>query len=80
MFLGIRFEKMVLNSLSPNSCKVYSLTWSEYGSSLTAAAQNLRNVEDLTDVTISAGGKIFPAHKLVLSAASPLLMELLKVN
>lgn len=70
---------MVLNDINGSPCKVYSLTWSEFGSSLTSAVRNLRNLEDLTDVTVSAGGKIFPAHKLILSAASPLLMELLKV-
>lgn len=32
------------------------------------------------DVTLSAGGKTFPAHKLVLSAASNLFLELLKVT
>lgn len=70
---------MVFSELTPSACKVYSLTWSEFSSSLTATAKNLRNLEGLTDVTVSAGGKIFPAHKLVLSSASPLLMELLKV-
>ncbi|KAK7590076.1 hypothetical protein V9T40_001689 [Parthenolecanium corni] len=69
---------MVLNDINGSSCKLYSLTWSEFGTSLASAVRNLRNLEDLTDVTVSAGGKIFPAHKLILSAASPLLMELLK--
>ncbi len=62
-----------------NSSKTYNLTWSGFSSSLTTTAQNLRINDDLTDITISAGGKIFTAHKLVLSAASPLLKELLRV-
>lgn len=70
---------MVLNETDLSACKIYSLSWSEFSSSLSVAAQNLRNKADFVDVTVSAGGKNFPAHKLVLGAASPLLMDLLKV-
>lgn len=59
---------------------MYSLSWGEFGTSLTSTVQVLRGHGELVDVTLAAGGRIFPAHKLVLSAASPLLMELLKVN
>lgn len=58
---------------------MYSLSWGDFGSSLASTFQILRGQGELVDVTLSAGGRIFPAHKLVLSAASPLLMELLKV-
>lgn len=57
---------------------MYSLSWGDFGSSLASTFQILRGQGELVDVTLSAGGRIFPAHKLVLSAASPLLMELLK--
>ena len=60
--------------------QLYSLSWGEFGSSLASTVQVLRGHGDLVDVTLTAGGKIFPAHKLVLGAASPLLMELLKVS
>lgn len=69
-----------MNDMNLDACKLYSLSWSEFSSSLSVAAQNLRNKEDLIDVTVCAGGKNFSAHKLVLGAASPLLMELLKVS
>ncbi|KAL1124593.1 hypothetical protein AAG570_001217 [Ranatra chinensis] len=58
--------------------QLYSLSWGDFGTSLSSTVQILRGHGDLVDVTLAAGGKIFPAHKLVLSAASPLLMELLK--
>lgn len=59
--------------------QLYSLSWGEFSTSLSSTVQLLRGHGDLVDVTLTAGGKIFPAHKLVLGAASPLLMELLKV-
>uniref|UniRef100_A0A1B6EF13 BTB domain-containing protein n=1 Tax=Clastoptera arizonana TaxID=38151 RepID=A0A1B6EF13_9HEMI len=58
--------------------QLYSLSWGEFGNSLSSTVQVLRGHGDLVDVTLAAGGRIFPAHKLVLSAASPLLLELLK--
>ncbi|XP_054283000.1 transcription factor GAGA-like isoform X1 [Macrosteles quadrilineatus] len=60
------------------SQQLYSLSWGEFGTSLTSTVQILRGHGEMVDVTLAAGGRIFPAHKLVLSAASPLLMELLK--
>lgn len=64
-------------SLPINS--LYSLTWGDYGTSLVSAVQLLRCHGDLVDCTLAAGGRSFPAHKIVLCAASPFLLELLKV-
>ncbi|XP_015119630.1 transcription factor GAGA isoform X3 [Diachasma alloeum] len=61
-----------------SSGQLYSLSWGEFGSSLTTAVQLLRGHGDLVDVTLAAGGRSFPAHKIVLSAASPFLLDLLK--
>lgn len=69
------FYKM---SLPVNS--LYSLTWGDYGTSLVSAVQLLRCHGDLVDVTLAAGGRSFQAHKIVLCAASPYLLELLKVS
>lgn len=63
-------------SLPINS--LYSLTWGDYGTSLVSAVQLLRCHGDLVDVTLAAGGRSFPAHKIVLCAASPFLLDLLK--
>lgn len=38
----------------------------------------MRGHGDLVDVTLAAGGRSFPAHKIVLCAASPFLLDLLK--
>lgn len=63
-------------SLPMNS--LYSLTWGDYGTSLVSAVQLLRCHGDLVDCTLAAGGRSFPAHKIVLCAASPFLLDLLK--
>lgn len=59
---------------------LYSLSWGEFGSSLASAAQLLRGHGELVDVTLAAGGRSFAAHKIVLCAASPFLLDLLKVR
>lgn len=57
---------------------LYSLTWGDYGTSLVSAVQLLRCHGDLVDVTLAAEGRSFEAHKIVLCAASPYLLNLLK--
>ncbi|XP_011060326.1 PREDICTED: transcription factor GAGA-like isoform X1 [Acromyrmex echinatior] len=61
-----------------SSGQLYSLSWGEFSSSLASAVQLLRGDGDLVDVTLAAGGRSFPAHKIVLCAASPFLLDLLK--
>nr|XP_034196199.1 transcription factor GAGA-like isoform X1 [Osmia lignaria] len=61
-----------------SSGQLYSLSWGEFSSSLASAVQLLRGHGDLVDVTLAAGGRSFPAHKIVLCAASPFLLDLLK--
>ncbi|XP_074107173.1 uncharacterized protein LOC141532624 isoform X2 [Cotesia typhae] len=61
-----------------SSAQLYSLSWGEFSTSLTSAVQLLRGHGDLVDVTLAAGGRTYPAHKIVLSAASPFLLNLLK--
>ena len=63
-----------------SSTELYNLGWSEFDSSLKSAVKGLRSRGDFVDVTLAAGGRLFPAHKLVLSAASTLFLELLKVG
>jgi hypothetical protein len=67
-------EKLNINN------QLYNLTWGDFSSSLANSVQLFRNQGDLVDVTLSAGGRSFPAHKIVLSAASPFLLDLLKVR
>ncbi|XP_012274900.1 transcriptional regulator Kaiso isoform X2 [Orussus abietinus] len=61
-----------------SSSQLYSLSWGDFGTSLVSAVQLLRGHGDLVDVTLAAGGRTFSAHKIVLSAASPFLLDLLK--
>ncbi|KAI4466134.1 btb domain transcription factor [Holotrichia oblita] len=61
-----------------SSGQLYNLTWGEYGTSLISAVQLLRCQDELVDVTLAAGGRTFHAHKVVLCAASPFLLDLLK--
>lgn len=63
-----------------SSALQYSLGWINFDSSLKHGVKELRSRGDLVDVTLSAGGRSFPAHKVVLSAASSLFLELLKVT
>jgi len=63
-----------------SSAQLYNLGWSNFEQSLKQTVAGLRSHGDLFDVTLAADGKTFPAHKLVLSASSPLLLDLLKVR
>lgn len=63
-----------------STSQLYSLSWGEFSSSLATAVQSLRDDKDLVDVTLAAGGRSFAAHKIVLCAASPFLLDLLKVR
>lgn len=49
----------------------FCLRWNNHGSTLVAVFENLLASESLVDVTLFAEGKLFKAHKVVLSACSP---------
>ncbi|XP_043528355.1 uncharacterized protein LOC122538390 isoform X3 [Frieseomelitta varia] len=72
------FHWQTLKCRMGSSGQLYSLSWGEFSSSLASAVQLLRGHGDLVDVTLAAGGRSFPAHKIVLCAASPFLLDLLK--
>jgi len=56
----------------------YHLKWNDYHSSLTKCFRDLRNNDEMLDVAIIADGRTFKAHKLVLSACSPVFKNMLK--
>jgi len=56
----------------------YHLKWNDYHSSLTKCFLDLRNNDEMLDVAIIADGRTFKAHKLVLSACSPVFKAMLK--
>ncbi|KAI5706589.1 hypothetical protein M8J76_002187 [Diaphorina citri] len=56
----------------------FCLRWHNYQTSLLATLPQLLDGEDLTDVTLSAGGRHMKAHKVVLSACSHYFKQLFK--
>lgn len=57
----------------------FCLRWHNYQSNLLATLPQFLDSDNLTDVTLSAGGRSIRAHKVVLSACSQYFNELFKV-
>ena len=61
-----------------NSGKLF-LQWNDFQTTVCSAFKDLKNDQDLTDVTlVSEDGHQVESHKIVLVSSSPLFMELLK--
>ena len=56
------------------------LKWNNFGSIVTSSFQSLLVGNELVDVTLSAEGQQFQAHRLILAACSPYFRDLLKVR
>ena len=57
------------------------LQWNDFKENITSSFRELREDKEFTDVTLACeDGSQVEAHKVVLAASSPLLMELLKRN
>jgi len=56
----------------------FCLRWHNYQSSLLASLPQLLDGDDLTDVTLSAGGRSIKAHRIVLSACSQYFKDIFK--
>lgn len=54
------------------------LKWNDHHSLFFVGAEELCESEEYTDVTLAAGTKLFPAHKLILSICSPYFRQLFK--
>jgi hypothetical protein len=54
------------------------LKWNDHHNLFFVGAEELCESEEYTDVTLAAGTKFFPAHKLVLSICSPYFKQLFK--
>ena len=55
----------------------YHLKWNDYHCGLTKCFRDLRENNEMLDVTIISDGRKFKAHKLVLSACSPVFKTML---
>ena len=62
------------------SSQKYNLKWNEFSSTLSSGVGNLLQDKEFVDITLSAEGKSFSAHKLVLSACSPYFKSILTVS
>lgn len=58
----------------------FSLKWNDYQSNLSTGFQHLLEEEIMLDVSLSAGGKLIQAHKLILSICSPYFKGLFQVG
>ncbi|KAF5298176.1 hypothetical protein FQA39_LY02600 [Lamprigera yunnana] len=58
----------------------FCLRWNNFQANITSQFETLRDDEDFTDVTIACEGQQLQAHKIILSACSPLFKELFKNN
>lgn len=56
----------------------FLLKWNDHHALFFSGAEELCQNEEYTDVTLSAGSKFFPAHKLVLSVCSPYFRKLFR--
>jgi hypothetical protein len=58
----------------------YCLRWNDYHSNISLAFQDLRSNADFFDVTLATDEAEVRAHRVILSACSPHLRELLRRN
>ena len=63
-----------MGSAQENFC----LRWNDFEANLSSAFQELRNDEDFSDVTLATDEDQVGAHKVVLSACSPHLKEVIR--
>ena len=56
----------------------FMLKWNDHHKLFFAGAEEIQASEEFTDVTLSAGDRIFRAHKLVLSICSPYFQALFR--
>ena len=61
-----------------SSSEKLCLKWNDFQDQVQASIQELRNDNDFTDVTLACEDKSIKAHKVILSAGSPIFKKLLK--
>ena len=62
----------------PRDSEKFCLRWNDFCSNLGAALEEVREEKELYDVTVACeGGGEFPAHRLVLSACSQVMRQIL---
>jgi len=62
------------------SSEKFCLRWNDFESNISTAFRELRNDKDFFDVTLACNGEQLQAHKVILSACSPLFRNILRQN
>ena len=79
-------KREISTKLSHHLCKMnpsekLCLQWNDFKDNISSSFGELREDQDLTDVTLACeDGKQVEAHKVILAASSPFFMDLLKRN
>ncbi|KAF2360908.1 BTB/POZ domain [Trinorchestia longiramus] len=60
--------------------EILSLKWNKHNSTFLEVLSILRDQEAFVDVTLACGGKLFPAHKFILSTCSDYFKQMFSVN
>jgi hypothetical protein len=68
------------SAMTGEATEQFCLRWNDFHSNITSAFSEIRDDDDFLDVTLVCDGDIVRAHKLVLSACSPLFRIMLKKN
>merc|ERR1719154_379241 len=59
----------------------FFMKWNQYSVHITQSLQEMRSVEELFDVTLACDdGKQLEAHKVILSACSPIFRQMMARN
>ena len=62
------------------SSEKFCLKWNDFESNISNGLRDLRNDRDFFDVTLACDDDQLEAHKVIVSACSPLLRNILKKN
>lgn len=60
------------------SSEKFSLKWNDFEKNISGALRELKEEEDLYDVTLACGDDEVSAHKVILSACSPFFRQVLR--
>lgn len=64
--------------MESNDVHSFKLGWRDHAKNFSIAFSNLFEQKELIDVTLSADGRMFSAHRLILSAISPYFRQMFK--
>ena len=74
------FITLLVFQITMAASQKFCLKWNNFQNSVTSVFDNLRQDEELVDITLCCEGKKIKAHRMMLSACSPYFRELFKVS